>query len=484
MPKPRRPEDCDPLEEIQYWQSLWCPIYELYFPNEHGLLQHHKLDIGFCPAIPQRQALYLNKIDPSFCLTATSVHNVHSKVFDLLTEGVKNVLPALIPSAEFFQTREGVRNYLERILVTMPFIPNGTTLTVFGSSANNFGSNSSDLDMCLVFPSSEPYPENPGEVISKTADVLKGLGMFNVECRSTARIPIVLFGEPNSGLDCDISLHNPLALANTALLASYSRIDPRVRALAYIIKHWAKQRRMNNGSEGTLSSYGYLLCLIHFLQTRPTPLLPNLQNLPPDWDPETHKEHELEFERLPVVETVQNIDNRVCNTYFFVPRDNDYSQLERYARQNTESIGQLLFGFFQYYSNKFDHRHSVVSVRTGCALHKEVKAEQECWPMHTRLSIEDPFEVWYDVAHVLKFSRDQYIRKEYNRAYSLILDANRNISNGTDISHYRSLFSLICEEAPTPSFLRQRLDESVEEEEVEVDSSISKLLEEPNEIVS
>jgi hypothetical protein len=36
--------------------------------------------------------------------------------------------------------------------------------------------------------------------------------------------------------------------------------------LAYVIKHWAKRRRINCPSEGTLSSYGYILCLIHFLQ--------------------------------------------------------------------------------------------------------------------------------------------------------------------------------------------------------------------------
>jgi hypothetical protein len=35
--------------------------------------------------------------------------------------------------------------------------------------------------------------------------------------------------------------------------------------------------------DGTLSSYGYMICLLHFLQTRPIPLLPNLQRLPPDW---------------------------------------------------------------------------------------------------------------------------------------------------------------------------------------------------------
>lgn len=68
------------------------------------------------------------------------------------------------------------------------------------------------------------------------------------------------------GFECDISLKNPLALRNTALLRTYSLIDPRVRSLAFIIKHWAKARHLNSPGNGTLSSYGYVLCMLHFLQ--------------------------------------------------------------------------------------------------------------------------------------------------------------------------------------------------------------------------
>ena len=60
-------------------------------------------------------------------------------------------------------------------------------------------------------------------------------------------------------------------------LKAYSVADPRVKELAYVVKHWAKRRCVNNASEGTLSSYGYLLCLVHFLQTRNPPVVPNLQ---------------------------------------------------------------------------------------------------------------------------------------------------------------------------------------------------------------
>jgi len=63
----------------------------------------------------------------------------------------------------------------------------------------------------------------------------------------------------------------------------------------------------------------------------------------------------------------------------------------------------------------------VVSVRMARALSKEEKKRAHQWRMHTRLSIEDPFEASYDVAHVLKGSRDKYIRQQFVRAYSLVM---------------------------------------------------------------
>lgn len=71
-------------------------------------------------------------------------------------------------------------------------------------------------------------------------------------------------------MECDISLDNPLAVANTQLLRTYSEIDPRIRKLVYLVKHWAKMRHLNSPSDGTLSSYGYILCVLSFLQVTTT----------------------------------------------------------------------------------------------------------------------------------------------------------------------------------------------------------------------
>ena len=141
--------------------------------------------------------------------------------------------------------------------------------------------------MCLAWPAETPAPDDSASVIEAVSRALIASGTAaedELSSRPTARIGIVMFVDLATGLECDISMQNPLAVRNTELLAVYSSVDPRVGKLAYVIKHWAKRRRINNASEGTLSSYGYLLCLIHFLQTRSPPVLPNLQKLPPEWD--------------------------------------------------------------------------------------------------------------------------------------------------------------------------------------------------------
>ena len=75
---------------------------------------------------------------------------------------------------------------------------------------------------------------------------------------------------------------------------------------------------------------------------------------------------------------------------------------------------------------------------------KANKAELECWPMHSCLAIEDPFETYYDVAHVLKYAKHQLIHKEFMRASALIDAANDPAADLSDI------LDVICAPKPGP----------------------------------
>lgn len=73
--------------------------------------------------------------------------------------------------------------------------------------------------------------------------------MQKVICVSTAKVPIVKIFDPELKLFCDMNVNNPLALENTRMIKTYVEIDPRVRPLAMIIKHWTKSRVVNDAGE-------------------------------------------------------------------------------------------------------------------------------------------------------------------------------------------------------------------------------------------
>jgi len=73
--------------------------------------------------------------------------------------------------------------------------------------------------------------------------------MTHVNCVSTAKVPIVKVWDPELGLACDMNVNNTLALENTRMIKTYVQIDPRVRPLAMIVKHWTRRRMVNDAGK-------------------------------------------------------------------------------------------------------------------------------------------------------------------------------------------------------------------------------------------
>lgn len=170
------------------------------------------------------------------------------------------------------------------------------------------------------------------------------------------------FPKHGVGVQCDINLSNPLGIHNSHMLRCYAQCDPRVRQMVLFIKSWASARRINSSYSGTLSSYGYVLMVLHFLiNIANPPVLPNLQ---------------LEAQRAGMAGTV--VDG--WKVQFWA---DEQSIVER-ARaglitRNRDSIGALLVGFFQYYAvqtrgHGFSWTQEVLSLRTmGGVLLKNAK---------------------------------------------------------------------------------------------------------------
>ncbi|KAL0464706.1 UNVERIFIED_CONTAM: UTP:RNA uridylyltransferase 1 [Sesamum latifolium] len=209
-------------------------------------------------------------------------------------------------------------------------------LHVYGSCANSFGFSKSDIDVCLAM---ELGNIDKSEILLKLADILQSDNLQNVQALTRARVPIVKLKDPVTGISCDICVNNVLAVVNTKLLRDYARIDVRLRQLAFIIKHWAKSRGVNETYQGTLSSYAYVLMCIHFLQQRRPAILPCLQGM------------EITYFTI--------VDNVEC-AYF-----DQVEKLQNFGLRNGESIAQLVWAFFHYWAYCHDYANDVISVRTG-----------------------------------------------------------------------------------------------------------------------
>ena len=183
------------------------------------------------------------------------------------------------------------------------------------------------------------------------------------------------FPKSGVGVQCDINFSAHLALQNTLLLRCYSHTDPRVRPLILFVKHWAKTRKINSPYRGTLSSYGYVLMMLHYLVNIAHPFVcPNLQQLARPADPS-----------LASQQAEETITCKGRNVQFW----RDEAEIQRLARNNVlnrnrDSIGHLLRGFFEYYaqtnvmstiqSRGFDWGRDVLSLRThGGLLSKQAK---------------------------------------------------------------------------------------------------------------
>jgi terminal uridylyltransferase len=247
------------------------------------------------------------------------------------------------------------------------------------------------------------------------------------------------FPKDGVGIQCDINFFNPLGLHNTQLLRCYSLCDGRVQPMVLFVKLWAKRRRVNSSYSGTLSSYGYVLMVLHYLiNVAQPPVLPNLQH---SWRPNASC-------------TPQGVNRTEVDGWTVDFWRNEDEILAAIANgqmvSNRESLGSLLAGFFQYYSSlggnggkgrPFHWTREVLSLRTqGGILTKDQKGwvkaateESEGKRIQHRylFAIEDPFELTHNVARTVTHNGIVAIRDEFRRAFRIL----QAVGHGEDVGN-------------------------------------------------
>ncbi len=295
--------------------------------------------------------------------------------------------------------KDSLINHLEKS-ISSKFT--GAKLTAFGSAESGLSLKTGDLDLCLQLPEA-----NQKKVIKRISGMLRGQGMETVQALTRAKVPIVKFKDPRSGMLVDISINNTLALHNTRLLATYAKLDKRVRQLAVCVKHWALHRNLSDAPNGTLSSYGWSVLVINHLISEG--VIPNLQSG----------------------------DDRTLIEIGGNEYDITINEIEKFESTSKASLSELTYSFFNRYAT-YDWPNQIISVRNGEPLSRDqkgwmneepsaldiVNSEKEKPPRmgEHHLSIEDPFDLGHDLSRVVRPVGELRIKDELLRTAKLFGD--------------------------------------------------------------
>ncbi|GAA6219542.1 poly(A) RNA polymerase, mitochondrial [Lates japonicus] len=262
------------------------------------------------------------------------------------------------------------------------------TIRPFGSSVNGFGKLGCDLDMFLDLDgisgrnvkmpksglsleyqmkranSERAVTQSILSVIGECVDQF-GAGCVGVQKILNARCPLVRFAHQPSGFQCDLTANNRVAMKSTELLYLYGELDQRVRCLVFTVRCWARAHGITSSIPGAwITNFSLTVMVLFFLQKRSPPIIPTLDQL-----------RDLAG---PADKSV--IEGNDCT---FV---SDFSKIP--LHRNTETLEQLLHGFFEFYGT-FAFSSMSINIRKGKEQNKP-----EVAPLH----IQNPFETSLNVS--------------------------------------------------------------------------------------
>ncbi|XP_068154503.1 poly(A) RNA polymerase gld-2 homolog B isoform X5 [Drosophila tropicalis] len=323
-------------------------------------------------------------------------------------------------------------------------------ICLVGSTITGFGTDSSDIDMCLLpehphptpiysqhghhshsHPNSQcqPHHEQRAEaliILNLFHSVLKNAGEFYQNTWALtaayaapsmhptevfqdfnlieARVPILRFRDALNDIEVDLNYNNCVGIKNTYLLQLYAQLDWRTRPLVVIVKLWAQYHDINDAKRMTISSYSLVLMVIHYLQHGCIPhVLPCLHTLYPD-----------KFQ----------LSQQDCLDLDLI------EPIEPYQTLNKQTLGEHLLGFFQYFS-QFDFRNLAISIRTGgvlpvnaCRLAKAHKNDIHQWK---ELNIEEPFDL-------SNTARSVYDYATFERVKAIFVASAHRLEHTLDLS--------------------------------------------------
>ncbi|KAF9568842.1 hypothetical protein EC968_002863 [Mortierella alpina] len=342
----------------------------------------------------------------------------------------------LRPSKDMLLTRHHVLETLQ-LLFDIEFPGAGLQLRPFGSYVTGLGNSDSDIDICVYAEHYEPHAAHSDVV--HLASILRLQGFVEVRAIPDAKVPIVKFVDPHTGIACDMNVQHPLGIYNSALIKAYLDIDARLSSFLFLLKHFAKVHGILDASSGYLCSYVFILMAIVFFQEQKEPILPRLQS-----KAEKPKNFDENKKRRPAAPTFGTlVADRTLEPMFVhqdgksyeVSYDTRTELYKSYGILNTKSVARLLFEFFEYFARLFDYRTMEVSPMNGRfqerhALAKE-KRQQLALEKLSRASASGDTSGMFPRTSAYTFdSKRQLWVSEVDKAYFQDLDANHGLPSG------------------------------------------------------
>ena len=378
-----------------------------------------------------------------------------AEAFGKLEHELRRIVQGLKTSPQEDARRQGLMNRFNSLIATRF---EGVRVAPFGSYVSAFHSAGSDIDISLQIEKDGPWYDEREEaqakrsqrggirarrqqrqgkskraqLLRKVASELRSRNYRDVQLISNARVPLIKFKDPQTGVACDVCIEND-GVYKSAVLGVIADLDGRYRDLVFLIKLWAKHYDVNSAMEGSFNSYSLCLLVMHHLQRRKVPILPPTMFLTiPRVDLIASEMDELAEH---VACTDDQFDTwRVSKARMISDASRDIAAVKYraekyigYGRDNKENLAELFVSFFSELSAVKDLFRNGLNVST---YHGTFIVHSSWQPFKYPLGVEDPFAAGDNVARAVQSRTRDYVLNAFPAAcaeISAMLDAKDNI---------------------------------------------------------
>jgi non-canonical poly(A) RNA polymerase PAPD5/7 len=252
-----------------------------------------------------------------------------------LHQEIEDFVQWISPTEEEKKMRQDIFN---RIASAVHQLWPQARVEIIGSYKTELCLPTSDVDLVILGATKDSMDVGPLFQLSSLLEEKRVTWPNGAKVITTAKVPIIKFQEMKSRCYVDIAFEVNTGIENTKIVQSFLAQYPLLRPLTLVIKYYLKQNYLNDTWSGGIGSYTLVILIISYLQN--------------------HGKGKESVE--------------------------------------TDNLGELLIGFFEFYGRKFDYTEQVISVKDKCYYDKNSrKWFNEQYP--DSLSVEDPHNPDIDV---------------------------------------------------------------------------------------